>query len=628
MAGAVTSGPSGSYAPDEAESPVRVELLLVLVVVLVGFALRVAWPARMAVEHFDEGVYASNFFFSGERRDEQYPDQHLYAPPLVPLVIELAMVAFGTSNFVPMLVGVVAGGLTIPLIWWVGRRWFGPTAGLVAATLVALSDVHILFSRTALTDVPMCLFLVAAVHCFWVAQTTRNRLAVVLSGAFTGLAWWTKYNGWLPLAIGIAGAVPWKLIPLSMGMRSGSASPLNARATIWSLVRALLIWGGVAVVALIVWGPWLWSLQAKGGYAAVAANHRGYVVGFAGWTAAFVAQARKLSLLSGSLTGCSALVAAFLALSRLRAADPRFTWNAMLRNDVIYLAFPVLALLCVIEGGAVILAFLGMVGAVIALFRAVEAGGQTVSQTHGGLAAWLLTAWILGLVVSVPLYTPYPRLTLPLLMAAWFGLGVLADAVVSEIQRGAAAPKPEAKIEPLLSSRRPGRQALSRARPILLLALGAGIVVSVTQRAPWEQGIIGWQPRAGLADHAPVIRDDVARSAGVDLQTGLDQFVVYTYGEPALLFQLRRSGCFHVKPVKDLAVAYPDAPAPRLHSFVAFGPQAWRTRGFGEQLAKAMPRLKLVGKYRYTPSDVVVLDGPLIRHDRRPEYEIEVYLAK
>jgi hypothetical protein len=624
----VTGGPAASYSPAEAESPTRVELLLVLVVVLVGFALRIALPARMAVEHFDEGVYASNYFFSGEKRDEQYPDQHLYAPPLVPLIIELAMVVFGTSNVVPMLVGVIAGGLTIPLVWWVGRRWFGPTAGLVAATLVALSDVHILFSRTALTDVPMCLFLIAAVHCFWVAQTSRSRLAVVLSGAFTGLAWWTKYNGWLPLAIGMAGVIPWKLIPLSMALPSGSASPLNARGTIWSLARALLIWGVVAVIALIVWGPWLWSLQTKGGYAAVAANHRGYLVGLAGWTAAFVAQARKLFLLSGSLTGCSALVAAVLALWRLRAADPRFTWNAMLRNDVIYLAFPVLALLCVIEGGVVILAFLGIVGAGIALARVIEAGGQAVDQTNGGLAAWLLTAWILGLVVSVPLYTPYPRLTLPLLLATWLGLGVLADAVVNEIQRAAGAPKPEAKIEPLLSSRRPGRQALARARPILLLALGVGIVVSVTQRAPWEQNIIGWQSRTGLAAQAPMIRDDLARDAGVDLQTGLDQFAVYTYGEPALLFQLRRSGCFYVKPVKDLGFAYPDAPAPRLPSYVAFGPQAWRTRGFGEQLAKALPRLKLVGKYRYAPSDVVVLDGPLIRHDRRPEYEIEVYLAK
>ena len=606
----------------------RVELFLVLTIFIAGLVLRAAMPSRMAVEHFDEGVYASNFFFSGEQGDEHYPDQHLYAPPLVPLLIDLAMVAFGTSNVAPLVVGIVAGSLTVILVWWVGRRWFGPTAGLVAATLVALSDVHILFSRTALTDVPMCLFLLAAVHCFWVAQTTRSRLALVASGAFTGLAWWTKCNGWLPLAIGVAGAVPWQLVPLLAKPRGGPGSPVNGGKAIWSLVRALLVWGGVAVIASAVWGPWLWCLEGKGGYASVAANHRGYLVGFAGWSAGFAMQAQKLSLLSGPLTGCSAFVALVLALGNIRAADSRFTWNGLLRNDVIYIAFPVLGLLCVIEGGALILAFLGAIGVVVALAGALTESDTGTGSTRHGLAAWLLAAWFIGLVVSVPLYKPYPRLVLPLLMASWLGLGVLAEAVVREIQSEAGGRGRQTELEPLLSRRRPGRQALARARPILLLALGIGITVTVMQRSPWSQGVIGWQQRTGLTDQATEICDDVARNAGVDLQTGRDGFVIYTYGEPALMFQLRRSGCLYVKPVKDVGFAYPEAPAPRLPSYLAIGPHAWRTLGFGEQLAKALPRLQLVGKYRYSPSDVVLLDGGVIQDDRRPEQEFEVYLVK
>jgi hypothetical protein len=600
---------------------------MVLALFAAGLGLRTALPAHMAVEHFDEGVYASNFFYSGEKGDEHYPDQHLYAPPLVPVLIEFTMLAFGPTNVPAMGVGIVAGSLTIVLVWWVGRRWFGPTAGMVAATLATLSDVHVLFSRTALTDVLLCLFLIAAVHCFWAAQTTCSRVAVIASGAFTGLAWWTKYNGWLALAIGLAGVVAWWLVRFWSDFRAIKDTRQSNGSLTPSLMRPLLIWSCVAIVALAVWGPFWWSLQAKGGYSAVAANHRGYLVGFSGWGASFAAQARKLSLLGGPLTGCSPLVAVVLSLWQLRAADSRFTWNALLRSDVTYVAVPVLALLCVIEGGAVILAFLGIVGTGVAVTRTVVSGGPEGASPDRGLAAWLLAVWLVGLLVSVPLYWPYPRLVLPLLMASWLGLGVLADAVIRAISTRETTADNLTKV-PMLAHRRSGDHALSRRKPILLLALGIGIAVAVTQQPPWKNGLVGWQHRAGLANLVPEIRDDIVRNAGVEFPTGLDSFVIYTYGEPALFFQLRQSGCAFVKPVKDLTFAYPDARTPPLPSYVAFGTQAGRTPGFGEQLAKALPRLQLIGKYRYAPSDVVMLDDPLNLFDRRWEYAIDVYLIK
>ncbi|MBI3865579.1 MAG: glycosyltransferase family 39 protein [Planctomycetia bacterium] len=609
------------------EGPARVELALVLVVSLVGLGLRVALPGRMAVEHFDEGVYASNFFFSGDKGDERYPKQHLYAPPLVPILIELTMVAFGPSNIAALAVSIVAGSLTVPLMWWVGRRWFGPAAGLAAATLVAFHDVHILFSRTALTDTLLCYVLLVAVHCFWVAQTSRHWFAIVAAGILTGLAWWTKYNGWLALAIGLAGVIAWIVFD-RWPLESRPTGPAqNSRRQVKSVPTVLVIWAAVAAIALAVWGPWLWSLQDKGGYTAVAANHRGYFVGFAGWGASFAAQARKLSLLSGPMTGGSALVAFVVALGWLRSSGPGFTWNALLRNNFIFFALPVLCLVCVIEGAGVILAFLGIVGAVVGIARIANDRSIDDRSRGSSLAACLLAVWVAGLVVSIPMYTDYPRLVLPLLIACSLGAGVLVDACVAEIRRNATSLRGAVDSEPSLSRRGSTGQAVARIKPVYLLALGVGIVMAVTQSSVRERGIVGWQSRAGLADLAPEIRDDIARNAGANLRTGLDEFVIYTYGEPALLFQLRRTGCTYVKPVKDLRFAEPDAAVPKLPSFVAFGHQAWYTPGFGEQLAPGLPRLQLVGKYRYYPSDVVLLDSP-DRHKQRPQYELEVYRVK
>src|SRR5690606_11086823 len=93
---AITSAP-----PWEMPRPDRSEWLTLLVIVLLAAGLRLAFPSRMAIEHFDEGVYASNIFFS-IADGGQYPYRHLYAPPLLPWLIEGAIVFGGTRSLAPL----------------------------------------------------------------------------------------------------------------------------------------------------------------------------------------------------------------------------------------------------------------------------------------------------------------------------------------------------------------------------------------------------------------------------------------------------------------------------------------------------------------------------------------------
>jgi hypothetical protein len=613
--------------------PGRAELILVILISLVGLGLRSAYPSRLAVEHFDEGVYASNLFFHDGAGTGRYPDQHLYAPPLLPFLIECAMIVFGATNPAAMTVSIAAGALTVPLMWWVGRRWFGPAAGLTAALVTALNDVHIFFSRTALTDVLLCFFLVWAVHFFHKALSSRNRLALIAAGAATGLAWWTKYNGWLPLAIGLSGLVPWKLWG-NPGVASAGQSPRHSLVNRASkLSGPLTCWSFVALTACLLWLPWLWSLQEKGGYSAVAANHRGYFLGLSEWTHSFATLARKLTLLDGQPTGCSLLAVVLVSIGFLRLEDRRFTWNLLLFNDVVFFTLPVAGLVSVIDGASVIMTTLGAIGIFIGLSRRLAghdaARLDDTDRSRGALGIWLLTAWFAGLLLTIPLYTPYPRLMLPWLVASWLGTGILVDAIVGRIRSHAHEMLAvDRGMQPLLLRKRPNSVVLARSRPAYILAMGAAIVLAAGQRSPLQRGVPGWESRTGLADLAPEILDDACRNAGLDRQTQLNKFVIYTYGEPALVFNLRLAGAEFVNPVKDVMFANPDAPEPVLPSFIVIGPQAWRTPGFGEQLARALPRLQLAGKYRYVPSALVVLDGFLIRSDRRTEHAIELYRVK
>ncbi len=65
----------------------RYELAWAIAVTLLGFVLRISTASNSAVEHFDEGVYASNLFM-GPDTGYRFPNQHLYAPPLHSTMIE------------------------------------------------------------------------------------------------------------------------------------------------------------------------------------------------------------------------------------------------------------------------------------------------------------------------------------------------------------------------------------------------------------------------------------------------------------------------------------------------------------------------------------------------------------
>src|ERR671922_2945572 len=62
------------------------------------------------------------------------------------------------SYLTARIVAVLLGAGAIAAAWWLGRRAFGtPTAGLVAAAVVAGFTIHVAYSRVAVTDVPLTL---------------------------------------------------------------------------------------------------------------------------------------------------------------------------------------------------------------------------------------------------------------------------------------------------------------------------------------------------------------------------------------------------------------------------------------------------------------------------------------
>ena len=558
----------------------RSEWLAIAGIVLVGAGLRLVALDRLAVEHFDEGVYASNVWF-GPREDFQYPNQHLYAPPLVPFLIETIFQIFGPSNLGAMAVSLTAGCLTVPLVWWVGRRWFDPLAGLIAASLCATSSLHILLSRTCLVDALLGFWLLLAVWLITEAFERKSILWAIAGGIATGLAWWTKYNGWLPLAITGAGLAWWCLRsrstprdgeapaePLGVGQVSnlpGDPDRLKTcptarqepRPPVWRLALLWLIAAGVAVA---IWSPVVIGLQDKGGYAAVMANHRQYVVGLAGWLGSM----REFILRVDDPRGAAWLLVfvrwGLVAWSVWVVARGRFTWNGARGWEAwgeVFLALthPLLSLLYVVP----------------AIFRELASSGR--------LNRLVLTAWVVGLLLVTPLYTPYPRLWLPWLISVYVLVGAGISGIVNETRTRSPA---ETVMQYLVGL-------------VGIFVLVYGFVIDV------PSGKLSRDIRLAAADLADTVLQGTSRS---------EQSVVYVYGEPALLFQLRLFGLPVVQPVEHLNFARPGELKATVPTYVITGPHADRTANFMEQFHTAAPRLRLVETIHWQRSRVGLMDEP------------------
>lgn len=164
---------------------------------------------------------------------------------------------------------------------------------------------------------------------------------------------------------------------------------------------------------------------------------------------------------------------------------------------------------------------------------------------------------------------------------------------------------------------------------LALFAMLLAIVALETLVVP--RGVPARKPRDRLAAVAAGMSANV-RQAVIAGPSSPTDFVIYTYGEPALLFQLRLAGVENVYPVVSLPGAEPQPAATPVGIFVAFGEQARRTAGFDAQFAAARDHLELVARYVYAPSDIVLLDNrnprdrpPANSAEARPSYAIELY---
>ena len=170
----------------------RLDWLAAAAVTLVAGLMRLARITRPGEFVFDEIYYAQDacLFVHGsiERCGvAPYTGGH---PPLGEWLIGAGILLFGYEPFGWRIVAVVAGTLSVALLYLLARRLLGsPVAASVAAGLLAIDFLHFVHSRVAMLDVFVTFFSIAA---FTFAVLDRDALlpdAGRLSRSWLGTPW-------------------------------------------------------------------------------------------------------------------------------------------------------------------------------------------------------------------------------------------------------------------------------------------------------------------------------------------------------------------------------------------------------------------------------------------------------
>lgn len=127
---------------------------------------------------------------------------------LGPLTYYLMAVGLGLANFSPLgpaVVVVICSLATVWLLWIVGRQWFHPIVGWIAASWYALSSTAIIFGRHGWNPNFSPFFALLTMYAAWRAGPRQQ-------------SWW-----WVVVAAGLAGAVQshatgWVLVPIVVGL--------------------------------------------------------------------------------------------------------------------------------------------------------------------------------------------------------------------------------------------------------------------------------------------------------------------------------------------------------------------------------------------------------------------------
>jgi 4-amino-4-deoxy-L-arabinose transferase-like glycosyltransferase len=234
-------------------------MVLLAIVALAG-ALRLAWVIYAKTEplwFFDPWNYdrLAAALAGGHGYVNEAGQPTAYFPPGYPAVLGAVYWLVGHRPVAGEVLNVVLGALTGGLVYWIGARSFGRTAGLLAALAFAVFPSHILYTSQLHSEVVFtAVYLLALGLLLTAPQPVRlgeRRVPFWLAAG---------------LAIGVAGLIR----PAALSLLVVVPFAMRPRGAPWAAVaRGTLL---VALAATLVLTPWVVRNAARVGVATISTN--------------------------------------------------------------------------------------------------------------------------------------------------------------------------------------------------------------------------------------------------------------------------------------------------------------------------------------------------------------------
>ena len=177
-------------------------LLLLAAVAAAGFLLRLivglqliaSDPAAFAPSSVtDMATYKT---LSEQILQGIFPNEFYYQPFYYAVFLPLIQILTGPSNFMVILAQSLCGGFAILLTGLVGARIAGKTAGIIAALLLALSRLAILYTSYRLIETTQLFWFVLLLYLTLKAMDRGRWFRWLLTGIVLSIAILTRGNAW------------------------------------------------------------------------------------------------------------------------------------------------------------------------------------------------------------------------------------------------------------------------------------------------------------------------------------------------------------------------------------------------------------------------------------------------
>lgn len=195
LTGAIRSGAAAIGVQDRLLDSALLHGLALIVVL--GLAVGIRTVQLNAIGYnSDEAVYAGQGAAIAQAPilSDIFPIFRAH-PLLFQFTLALFFSAFGAVDWLGRLVSVGVGIITVYLVYRLGRRLYGPKAGLIAALIMALMPYHVVVTRQVLLDGSMALFATLTLWLMVRFAETKRPVWLYAAGAGMGLTFLAKETG-------------------------------------------------------------------------------------------------------------------------------------------------------------------------------------------------------------------------------------------------------------------------------------------------------------------------------------------------------------------------------------------------------------------------------------------------